>query len=69
MEYMKLCSLKKNDTTLRQVAIKAGISPQNLSHKVKAGKFYYNDIEKIADALGADVKLQFIDRQTGEAII
>lgn len=69
LEYMKICCIKKQIPSLRQAGLKAGISPQNLNWKTKKGTFYLSDIEKIADALGADVKIQFIDRKTGEAII
>lgn len=69
IEYMKLCCIKKQIPSLRQAAIKAGISPQNFSWKTKKGSFYLSDIEKIADALDADLEVRFIDRKTGKPII
>lgn len=54
---------------MRQVALKAGISPQNLSNKIAKNSFYFRDIEKLADALDADVEIKFINRETGEPII
>lgn len=69
IEYIKLCCVKKNDVSLRQVALKAGISPQNLSNKMAKESFYLRDIENIANALDADLQISFIDRETGKAII
>ena len=69
IEYIKLCCVKKNDVSLRQTAIKAGISPQNLSNKIAKKSFYVRDIEKLADALGADLQISFVDRITGKPII
>ena len=69
IEYIKLCCVKKNDVSLRQTAIKAGISPQNLSNKIAKKSFYVRDIERLADALGADLQISFVDRATGKPII
>lgn len=69
VEYIKLCCVKKNDISLRQVAINAGISPQNLSNKIAKGSFYLRDIKNIAAALNADLEIQFIDRETKQPII
>ena len=68
-EYIKLCCVKKDDISLRQVAMKAGISPQNLSNKIAKNSFYLRDIENIANALDADLQIAFIDRATGKPII
>lgn len=64
---LRLC--EKKGTTYAAIARQIGTTKQNICNKFAKNKFYLSDIEKIADALGADVKLQFIDRQTGEAII
>ena len=69
VEYIKLCCVKKNDVSLRQVALRAGISPQNLSNKMAKKSFYLRDIENIANALDADLQISFIDKATGTAII
>lgn len=51
-----------------EVAQKLGIEKQNFSNKLKVKNFRITDIEKIADIIGYDVKLQFIDRETGKVI-
>lgn len=40
-------------------------SPQALSNKLYKDNFKFSEIEKIADALGCDVKL--VDRESGRA--
>ena len=69
VEYIKLCCVKKNDISLRQIALNAGISPQNLSNKTAKGSFYLRDIEKIAEALDAHLDIRFIDNKTNQPII
>ena len=69
VEYVKLCRVKKNDVSLRQVALKAGISPQNLSNKIAKNSFYLRDIEKIAAALDAELDIRFLDKATNQPII
>ena len=69
VEYIKLCCVKKNDISLRQIALNAGISPQNLSNKIAKGSFYLRDIEKIAEALVAHLDIRFIDNKTNLPII
>lgn len=69
IEYIRLCCVKKNNISLRQVALKSGISPQNLSNKIAKDSFYLRDLRKIANALDADLKIEFIDKTTGKPII
>jgi len=51
-----------------EVAEKLGIEKQNFSNKLKVKNFRITDVEKIADIIGYDVKLTFIDRETGQTI-
>lgn len=41
----------------------------NIYNKYKRNNFSVNEMEEIADALGADLKISFIDRETGKPII
>lgn len=41
----------------------------NIYNKYKRNNFSVNEMEEIADALGADLKISFVDRETGEPII
>lgn len=69
IESMKIYCIKKQIPSLRQAAIKAGISPQNFSWKTEKGSFYLSDIEKVAAALDAELEIKFINKKTGEPII
>lgn len=68
VEYIRLCCVKRN-TSLRQIAIKSGISAQNLSNKMAKNSFYLRDICAIAESLDADMQIKFLDKKTGEPII
>ena len=41
-----------------------GVSPQNVSQLIKKGNFRENDLEKIADALGLDLVIEFREKPT-----
>ncbi len=43
-----------------EVARRIETSPQNLHNRLKVGKFTYEELEKIASALGAEFKMEFI---------
>lgn len=68
-EYIKLCLVKKDDISVRQLALESGQTPQNLQNKMTRNSFKISELEKLADALDADLEIKFIDRKTGEAII
>ena len=68
-EYIKLCCVKKGDLSSAELARLAGMTNQNLCNKYAKNKFTNLDLEKIANALNADLSVKFIDRQTGEPII
>ena len=40
-----------------------------MNNKYKRNTFKVSELEKVADALNADLKISFIDRDTGEPII
>ncbi len=42
-----------------ELARRIGTSPQNLSQRLKVGKFTSEELQKIADALGAEFLLAF----------
>lgn len=46
-----------------EIANKIGTTQANLSKKFKNNTLYSKDIEKIADALGYDLKLEFIKKK------
>lgn len=47
-----------------ELAERIGMKPQPLSNKLFRDTMSYTDVEKMADALGCDVKI--VDRETGK---
>lgn len=54
------------DLTITDLAGKLNKSPQNLSNLLKKDNFREKELEQIADALGCDLRIEFVDRQTGK---
>lgn len=52
-----------NNTNISTLAEKLGQSRQNLSGKIKRNNFSETELRKIADALGFDVEIKFIQRK------
>ena len=68
-EYISLCRVKKGNISEAELSRRTGQTPQNMNNKYKRNTFKVAELEKVADALGADLKIEFIDRETGEPII
>ena len=68
-EYINLCRVKRGNISEAELARSTGQTPQNMNNKYKRNTFKVSELEKVADALDADLKILFIDRQTGEPII
>ena len=62
---IKIACVKK-DTNVTQLAGKLELSKENFHAQLKRDNFRTNDIERIADTLGYDVEMNFIDRETRE---
>lgn len=61
-----LCAYK--DTNITQVGAQLGLSKENIHAQIKRDNFKLNDIIKIADTIGYDTRLQFIDKESGKEI-
>ncbi len=68
-EYIKLCCVKKRNISEAELARRTGQTPQNMNNKYKRNTFKVSELEKVAEALGAELKISFIDKETGEPII
>lgn len=68
-EYIRLCCVKKDNMSESELARRMGQTPQNLHNKYTRDVFKVSELEKVADALDADLQIQFIDRKTKEPII
>lgn len=67
-EYIRICCVKRGNITEAELARRTGQTPQNLNNKYKRNTFKISELEKVADALNADLKIVFVDRDTGEPI-
>ena len=68
-EYINLCRVKRGNMSEAELARKTGQTPQNMNNKHKRNTFKISELEKIAEALDAELKISFIDKETGEPII
>ncbi len=68
-EYINLCRVKRGNMSEAELARKTGQTPQNMNNKHKRNTFKVSELEKIAEALDAELKISFIDKETGEPII
>ena len=64
-EYIKICCIKRGNITEAELARRTGQTPQNMNNKYKRDTSKISELEKIAEALGADLKIAFIDKETG----
>ena len=68
-EYINLCRVKKGNMSEAELARRTGQTPQNMNNKYKRNTFKISELENVAEALGAELKIQFIDTSTNEPII
>lgn len=68
-EYIKLCCVKRGNISEAELARRTGQTPQNMNNKYKRNTFKISELEKVAEALDADLKISFIDKKTGNPII
>ena len=66
-EKIKIALLKKH-MSITELAENIGTSQNNLSNKLKRDNFSNNELQSIADALGCDLKILLIDKDTGEEL-
>lgn len=52
-----------------ELARRTGQTPQNMNNKYKRNTFKISEFQKVAEAMDADLKISFVDRETGKPII
>ena len=67
-EYIRICCVRRGNITEAELARRTGQTPQNMNNKYKRDTFKISELEKIAEALGADLKISFIDKESGKDI-
>ena len=69
MEYIRICRVKKDNMSEAELARRMGQTPQNLNNKHKRNTFKVGELEKIAEAMDAEVRISFVDKITGIPIM
>lgn len=67
-EKLKIAMVKKNDMKVTELAKMVNCSPSNISNKFKRNNFSESDLRSFANALGYDVQISLVSRDTGEII-
>ena len=68
VEPIRIALVKRGNISESELARRIGISPQNLHNKMKRDNFSEKDLQEIAEALGLQVEINFIDPETGAKI-
>lgn len=68
-EYINLCRVKMGNMSEAELARRTGQTPQNMNNKYRRNTFKVSELEKVAEALGAELRISFVDKKTGEPII
>jgi len=68
VESIRIALVKRGNISESELARRIGISPQNLHNKMKRDNFTETDLREIADALGLQLEITFIDPETGKKI-
>ena len=63
---IRILLVKKNNISEAELSRRLGTTPANLHNKMKRDTFAEKELREIGDVLGCDVKIVFVDRQTGE---
>ena len=66
---IRLCRVKKGNMAEAELARRTGQTAQNMNNKYKRNTFKISELQKVAEALDAELKITFIDKETGEPII
>lgn len=60
--------MKRNNFTMTELANQLNCSRQNLSNKMSRNNFDERELTAITNALGCELEINFINRETGEKI-
>ena len=69
VEPIRIAVVKRGNLSESELARRMGISPQNLHNKMNRDNFTESDLRQIAEALGLQLEISFIDPATGVKIV
>ncbi|MFQ8693819.1 MAG: helix-turn-helix domain-containing protein [Blautia hansenii] len=55
--------------TEAELARRTGQTPQNMNNKYKRNTFKISELQKVAEAMDAELKITFVDKETNKPII
>ena len=64
---IKICLLQKN-IQMKDLAERTNQTQQNLTNKMRSNNFRVSELEELAAALNPRLQINFIDKDTGEAL-
>ena len=68
VEPIRIALVKRGNISESELARRMGTTPQNFNNKMKRDNFSEKDLQEIAEALGLQVEINFIDPETGAKI-
>lgn len=60
--------LIKRKMTMSELADKIGVTPQNLSNKLKRDNFSENELHAISEALNCEIEISFMLKESSEKV-
>jgi hypothetical protein len=63
---IRILLVKKGNISEAELARRINTTPANLHHKMRRDNSTEQDLREIGEEMGRDVKIGFVDRQTGE---
>ena len=68
VQAIRIALVKRGNISEAELARRVGVSPQNFNNKMKRDNFTETDMREIAQALGLELRIEFVDPTTGKAI-
>jgi len=62
-KFIQIEMIKHDVPSMATIAKRCGWYPQGLDSRLRNGTLRVNDLQKIADSMGCDVDIQFIDKK------
>lgn len=67
-ESIRIALVKRGNLSEAELARRMGASPQNFHNKMKRDNFTETDLREIAAALGLELRIEFVDPETGKVV-
>lgn len=62
-EYIDICRIKRGNMKKSELAERTGQTLSNMTSKHSRNVFKTSELEKIAEAFGADLRIEFVDKE------